>query len=761
MLATLDCSVCHRRTVATRLLATVLVAGLATSGCAATVTEVAKTRYEAGTTNKKVNVADADSTLLRTQCVGTKVEIRANNFKNCQLETTQHYKIVDVKTTKKKDGTENNAHTSSIILGIGLGVLGAYYFVDAPSRPETAPPLPSHCAQYTSTSENVPSECNSPATRGQAYGLAALSTGLGLLFTWIGLSDYATGLGRTEQVVGKDSAVLSRVAARCAATDPYPLMVKVKWPGGAEQVVDLNNGSGVAELPAVDQRKLWHVADHIQVEAGADTAQLAVRDCSAAIEAIEAHEAAQQQERRRQEAEADRLAREAEEQRQAEQAAERQAAAAQQEVASADPQAELLDIWDSQRGEVLRVTPLDGNSWEVWTDKGETWLTLDGGMNWTKKAGPKLQFVKEIATAGAPLRLTIADNELRIGRGEFGLVKCAIPAEAQPAKVQDADGFPASKGIVAALTTDRGLQLMDADCRWTIAAGAKDLQPSAVFLRGQGGQIVLVQDKFGGVWRSTDAGGSFEKVAALSSAGPIAVISGAPGRVPDLFAVTTSGQWFAGFDNGGRWIGLGAPGDADLGEVLNLAVHPRYAGTIGALYRGGVVWSFNGGRKWQRARGVSRASLEDARGMRWVGSTAVVWGGRKTGFKRLASVQERVTFSEQVAAGASGRLLFATGSAALQGDALSQLKPLAQRMVEHPRLIARIEGHTDAQGQMDANLRLSLDRADSVRKALVLLGVDGARLSTAGLGPTRPLGPNDAQGKSGQNRRVEIVLMVP
>ena len=69
-----------------------------------------------------------------------------------------------------------------------------------------------------------------------------------------------------------------------------------------------------------------------------------------------------------------------------------------------------------------------------------------------------------------------------------------------------------------------------------------------------------------------------------------------------------------------------------------------------------------------------------------------------------------------------------------------------------------IQGHTDNVGAAAANLKLSQDRAAAVKAYLVQnLKADGARLTTAGLGDTKPVADNKTEEGRGQNRRVELV----
>jgi outer membrane protein OmpA-like peptidoglycan-associated protein len=66
-----------------------------------------------------------------------------------------------------------------------------------------------------------------------------------------------------------------------------------------------------------------------------------------------------------------------------------------------------------------------------------------------------------------------------------------------------------------------------------------------------------------------------------------------------------------------------------------------------------------------------------------------------------------------------------------------------------------VEGHTDAKGNPDFNLKLSEQRAIAVREFLKVRGVLPDRLIVSGKGSTDLA--NDAAPYSAENRRVRIV----
>jgi outer membrane protein OmpA-like peptidoglycan-associated protein len=105
-----------------------------------------------------------------------------------------------------------------------------------------------------------------------------------------------------------------------------------------------------------------------------------------------------------------------------------------------------------------------------------------------------------------------------------------------------------------------------------------------------------------------------------------------------------------------------------------------------------------------------------------------------------------------------GDMLFDTGQSRLQADGARSMVQLAEFMKRNPQRQAVIDGYTDSVGSETFNQDLSDRRAQSVQTALVGLGVEAARLRTAGHGESDPVASNDtAQGRQ-SNRRVEIVF---
>ena|SRR2546426_6231926 len=99
---------------------------------------------------------------------------------------------------------------------------------------------------------------------------------------------------------------------------------------------------------------------------------------------------------------------------------------------------------------------------------------------------------------------------------------------------------------------------------------------------------------------------------------------------------------------------------------------------------------------------------------------------------------------------------FAFDSARILPNAYRQLDAVAAGIkLVGPTAKIVIEGHTDAVGSAEYNLRLSSQRADAVRCYLITHhGIDPARLRVVGMGKFAPL--NKASPTAPENRRVEF-----
>jgi outer membrane protein OmpA-like peptidoglycan-associated protein len=162
----------------------------------------------------------------------------------------------------------------------------------------------------------------------------------------------------------------------------------------------------------------------------------------------------------------------------------------------------------------------------------------------------------------------------------------------------------------------------------------------------------------------------------------------------------------------------------------------------------------------QRARELAMAEQREAAvaAERAAAAEAVLRQGLNRAAAAMSSVVSmRETETEFIVTIAGNA--FASGAATLSGAARGELRVLATVLAGYPGHITSVEGHTDAVGSAAANQALSVDRADAVRAALVVEGVDPLWTGARGFGQERPVATNDTAAGRASNRRVEIRIM--
>ena len=105
-----------------------------------------------------------------------------------------------------------------------------------------------------------------------------------------------------------------------------------------------------------------------------------------------------------------------------------------------------------------------------------------------------------------------------------------------------------------------------------------------------------------------------------------------------------------------------------------------------------------------------------------------------------------------------GDVLFGTDQANLTAAGGATAGKLAAVLSNNMQRTVLIEGFTDSTGSSAHNLELSQRRADSVKSALLQMGVSPDRVATRGYGAAYPVAGNESAPNRQLNRRVEIVL---
>ena len=100
----------------------------------------------------------------------------------------------------------------------------------------------------------------------------------------------------------------------------------------------------------------------------------------------------------------------------------------------------------------------------------------------------------------------------------------------------------------------------------------------------------------------------------------------------------------------------------------------------------------------------------------------------------------------------SGKSTFKVGDAAT----IASLDAMREILRNYPNAKFSIEGHTDSDGSNAFNQKLSEDRANAVRNALIEKGVNANNLTAVGFGESKPIATNKTSTGKAQNRRTEV-----
>lgn len=104
-------------------------------------------------------------------------------------------------------------------------------------------------------------------------------------------------------------------------------------------------------------------------------------------------------------------------------------------------------------------------------------------------------------------------------------------------------------------------------------------------------------------------------------------------------------------------------------------------------------------------------------------------------------------------------IFFDVSKATLRPESTNELERLTKVLSDNPQIRVEISGHTDSDGSLDYNQKLSEARSKSVVEYLIKAGIATDRLEFHGYGPTKPIAPNDTPENKQLNRRTEFEII--
>lgn len=103
-------------------------------------------------------------------------------------------------------------------------------------------------------------------------------------------------------------------------------------------------------------------------------------------------------------------------------------------------------------------------------------------------------------------------------------------------------------------------------------------------------------------------------------------------------------------------------------------------------------------------------------------------------------------------------LEFEPGTSTLTAESQARLADIVERARARSGGEIVVTGHTDRQGSLEANDRLSLERAQAIRALLVERGFKPELIEAVGRGEREPLVPTDDEVTEPRNRRAELLV---
>lgn len=181
-----------------------------------------------------------------------------------------------------------------------------------------------------------------------------------------------------------------------------------------------------------------------------------------------------------------------------------------------------------------------------------------------------------------------------------------------------------------------------------------------------------------------------------------------------------------------RGAAIGAAGGALIGGILGNNVGNKKNSALGAVL-GGVIGGAAGG----------------------------VIGNKMD--KQARQIEETVPGAEVERIGEGIKLILGENSvnfnlnqATLTAKAQTNLDKLVKVFKDNPDTNIEIYGYTDITGKEEYNLKLSGQRANSVKQYLTKQGIAANRMKTKGMGIADPIASNDTDAGRIKNRRVEF-----
>lgn len=164
-------------------------------------------------------------------------------------------------------------------------------------------------------------------------------------------------------------------------------------------------------------------------------------------------------------------------------------------------------------------------------------------------------------------------------------------------------------------------------------------------------------------------------------------------------------------------------------------------------------------REWADTPGGCPVSDKDGDGIPDERDSCIDEPENQNGWKDSDGCPDEVPADVAAFSGVIRGITFETGSDKIRKSSYKVIDKAVTTLSTYPEMRIEVVGHTDDQGEMEANLELSQSRADAVRAYMVDKGVDAGRIYTRGAGQAEPIADNKSKKGRAKNRRIEFRLI--
>lgn len=127
--------------------------------------------------------------------------------------------------------------------------------------------------------------------------------------------------------------------------------------------------------------------------------------------------------------------------------------------------------------------------------------------------------------------------------------------------------------------------------------------------------------------------------------------------------------------------------------------------------------------------------------------------------KDLRNITRNIVLTPTGEAVLLSHLIFAQGKSIIDPQSYPELDEVVQMMATNSKIEIQLEGHTDNMGNAKANLRLSQNRVDAVKKYITSKGISKRRVKTKAFGGAHLLTSEITPEARNANRRVEMRIL--